>query len=117
MVYTVLIWVSYVLMIYVPLSMFDLHTAYSIGFSDALVITMIASIGIVIPAPGGIGTFHFFTTQTLFLLYSVPETTGLAFATITHTASMIIIVLATVILLPIDKYISLKHPANQKEAL
>ena len=106
--YTVLIWGCYTLMTFIPFWMFNMQDIYQLGIVDALVITVIAAIGIVIPAPGGIGTYHWFTSQALWILYAVPEVTGLAYATINHATSMLVIVAITPLLLFLDKYYSMK---------
>jgi hypothetical protein len=64
---------------------------------------MISSIGIVIPTPAGIGTYHLFVQQALYQLYSIPLVDGLTFATVTHGVTVIIILVTAPILLWIDK--------------
>ena len=48
----------------------------------------IATIGFVIPTPGGIGTYHLFCAQTLHLFYHVPNELALAFATSVHAVAI-----------------------------
>ncbi len=107
--YTALIWFCYVLMTYIPFWMFDLHSAYGLNIADALVLTMVSAVGIIIPTPGGMGTYHLFITKSLFLLYAVPEAMGLAYATITHATTLSVIIVTTPILLAVDKYRTLKN--------
>ena len=107
--HTVLIWLCYITTTYVAFWMFDIQNKYDLNWIDSLVVTVIAAIGIVIPAPGGIGTYHWFTKQALFVLYLVPQTIGLAFATIVHAANLLIIIIVTPILLSMDKFYSLKR--------
>ncbi|MEO9886904.1 MAG: lysylphosphatidylglycerol synthase transmembrane domain-containing protein [Balneola sp.] len=110
--YTALIWVCYIGMTYIPFWMFDMHTIYDLSYADALVLTMVSAVGIIIPTPGGVGTYHLFITKSLFLLYAVPETIGLAYGTITHASTLAVIIISTPILLAIDKYVALKHTAK-----
>lgn len=112
--YTALIWVLYIGMTYIPFWMFDMHSIYELSYADALVLTMVSAVGIIIPTPGGVGTYHLFITKSLFLLYAVPETIGLAYGTITHASTLVVIIVSTPILLAIDKFVALKHAAKQQ---
>ncbi len=113
--YTVFIWAAYILMVYIPFWMFDMQTVFGLGMADALVLTVVSGLGIIVPTPGGLGTYHLFITESLFLLYAVPKATGLAYATITHTTTMIIVIATTPILLALDKYKTLKNQSAGKE--
>lgn len=108
-VYTALIWLLYILMIYIPFWMFDLHIVYELSFADAVVLTMVSAVGISIPTPGGVGSYHYFITYSLFVLYAVPEVTGLAFATITHAATLLLVIIIAPTCLAIDKFLILKR--------
>ncbi len=113
-IYTFTIWAFYILMIYFPFWMFDLHTAYDLSIADAVVLTMVSAVGISIPTPGGIGSYHYFITYSLFVLYAVPEVTGLAFATITHAATLFLVLVISPVCLAIDKFVVLKREAEAK---
>ncbi|GAB5410648.1 MAG: lysylphosphatidylglycerol synthase transmembrane domain-containing protein [Balneolaceae bacterium] len=112
-VYTALIWLLYILMIYIPFWMFDLQTTFDLSFADAVVLTMVSAVGISIPTPGGVGSYHYFITYSLFVLYAVPEVTGLAFATITHAATLLLVIIIAPTCLAIDKYLILKKEAKE----
>jgi uncharacterized membrane protein YbhN (UPF0104 family) len=88
---SVAMWACYVFMAWVPFAM--LHMA-DFSAIDALGIMLIGSIGVAIPAPGGIGTYHFITVQALSLLYLVPETDAATYALLTHTGQMVMYVVA-----------------------
>ncbi len=107
--YTALIWLIYILMIYIPFWMFDMQTTFDLSFADAVVLTMVSAVGISIPTPGGVGSYHYFITYSLFVLYAVPEATGLAFATITHAATLLLVIIIAPICLAIDKFLVLKR--------
>lgn len=102
--YTVLIWFCYTLMTYIPFWMFDMQEVYDLSMLDALVITVISAIGIAIPSPGGVGTYHYFVKQSLLVLFAVPAVTGIAYATITHASMVIFVTSITPIFLFIDKW-------------
>lgn len=106
--YTVLLWVCYTLMTWIPFHMFNMVDAYNLGIIDGLTVTVISAIGISIPSPGGIGTYHYFVTQALLVLFAVPQVTGLAYATVTHAATAILILLYTPVSLALDKWIHAK---------
>jgi len=101
---TLLIWVGYTFMSYIPFWMFDMQAEFGLTFLDALVITVISAIGITIPSPGGLGTYHYFVKQSLLILFAVPAVTGIAYATITHAAMVILVAISTPIILAVDKF-------------
>lgn len=107
--YTILLWTCYTLMTWIPFHMFNIVSAYNLGILDALTVTVISAIGISIPSPGGIGTYHYFVTQALLVLFAVPQVTGLAYATVTHAATGLLIILYTPIALGVDKWIHAKR--------
>lgn len=107
--YTILMWTAYILMTYIPFWMFDMQEVYDLGFLDALVLTVISALGIVIPSPGGIGTYHYFVKKTLLVLFAVPAVTGLAYATITHAAMIVFVCCFTPIFLALDKFQAAKE--------
>jgi len=69
---------------------------------DAVSIMAIASIGIVIPSPGGVGTYHYFVKQALLFLAAVPAITGLAYALVTHAVMMVVVILITMFMVVVD---------------
>ena len=86
---TVLLNTCYLLALYLPFYSFALPARYNLDVFDALVVMAIATIGVVIPTPGGTGTYHYFCTKTLVHFYSVPESVALAFATAVHGIAFI----------------------------
>ncbi len=86
LVYTILLNLCYALSVYLPFSSFGFIDRYGLGFGDAIVVMAIATIGIVIPTPGGTGTYHVFCSQALTRLYDVLPEESLAFATALHGA-------------------------------
>ncbi|MBN2732525.1 MAG: flippase-like domain-containing protein [Balneolaceae bacterium] len=100
--YTVLIWTCYTLMSYIPFYMFEATS--HLGMLEALTITVISAIGIAIPSPGGLGTYHYFVKQSLKVLFGIGLAAGLTYATITHAATVVMVILFTPIALAIDKW-------------
>ena len=87
--YTFMIWLMYSCMVYFPFFAFKDTTG--LDFGDAITVMSIGSLGIVAPVPGGIGTYHFITKATLFELYDVNADAATSYATITHAAQSIMI--------------------------
>ncbi len=86
---TLLTNLCYVLSIYLPFYSFGFIEQYNLTLFDALVVMVLASVGVVIPTPGGTGTYHFFCSKTLYLFYGIPEIQALAFATVVHGAAFV----------------------------
>lgn len=83
-VWTVLLNAAYAGAMYLPFLAFGFPERYGLGFLDALVILTIATIGIIIPTPGGTGTYHYFCSRALSGLYDIPLEESVAFATVVH---------------------------------
>ena len=88
--YTLIIWGMYALMIYFPF--FALEETSKLNFVDSLTVMSIGSLGIVAPVPGGIGTYHWIVKAILFELYGIGPAIAASFATITHAAQTIMII-------------------------
>ncbi len=107
--HTALIWVCYITMTYIPFYMFDMTTVFDLSYADAIVLTMVSAVGISIPTPGGVGSYHIFIKLALLYLYAVPEVTGLAYATIAHAATLVVVVITSPILLAVEKRLALSR--------
>ncbi len=77
--YTVSIWIIYYLMFYFAFFSFD-PTAH-LGPATALVVFVFGSLGILIPTPGGMGSYHYLVGQGL-ALYGISGADGFSFANI-----------------------------------
>jgi hypothetical protein len=105
------IWLGYICMVYIPFSMLNLGDTYGLTFQSAVVLTVVSSVGISIPTPAGIGSYHLLMQQSMWLLYSVPLATGLTFATVAHAVTIILILIIGPLSLWFDKYYTLKTGA------
>ncbi len=85
LVSTVILNSLYLFAMYLPFYSFDLS---HLGLFEAMVVMTFATIGFVLPAPGGIGAYHFFCSQALQHFYHVPQETALAFATSVHAVAI-----------------------------
>jgi len=104
-VLTSLLWSCYIMMAYIPFYMFSMQEVYHLGIADSAILMVLAAVGVALPSPGAIGTYHWFVTQTLFVLYNVPETVGLAYAFVTHSAMLLLVMGLTPIFLFINTFI------------
>jgi len=92
--HTVFIWASYFVMIYV--CFFAMPATENIKVDQSLFVMMAASMGIVVPVPGGVGAYHYLVAKALEVL-SVPYPEGLAFATLVHASQTIMLMSTGVI--------------------
>lgn len=102
LLHTIFIWAMYFVMIYTVFLCFE--DTRNLPVMTGLTIFVLTAYGIVIPSPGGIGTWHFIAIETLFI-YGVPkDPTGNTFAIVAHESQMIMLVVVgfiSLILLPI----------------
>ncbi|WP_232798436.1 lysylphosphatidylglycerol synthase transmembrane domain-containing protein [Salinibacter altiplanensis] len=91
---TIGMWAGYLLMAYLPFRMLHLAEPYGIGLLDAWALMAIGAIGILVPSPGGIGSYHYITEQALVHLYGVPSAEALTYAVLTHGAQLVFYILA-----------------------
>ena len=87
---TVIMWLMYGFMAYIPLVMFDLHTTAALSYWDGLAIMFIGVLGILVPTPGGVGSFHFITILTLTSVYGIARPDAAAYAVFVHGAQLIL---------------------------
>ena len=90
LLHTLLIWLFYWAMTYG--AVFALPETSVLKPIDGLFLLIVGSFGFIVPAQGGIGAYHLVTTLGL-TLYNVPREAGLTYATITHGAQMIMLIL------------------------
>lgn len=95
LVLTIGLWGCYIAMAGVPFSMLPGSGMEHLGTIEALVITMVASVGVIIPSPGGIGTYHLFVQKSLHLLYGIPEPAGFTYALASHALVFVVVLMTT----------------------
>ncbi|WP_375563169.1 lysylphosphatidylglycerol synthase transmembrane domain-containing protein [Bernardetia sp. OM2101] len=100
--HTLVIWTCYHLMIYVLF--FSIDETSSLTVMAGFTAMVMAGVGMVIPIPGGIGSFHFFVQQTL-VAYGINETTALDFAFLGHTAQTVMVILVGGVSVAIGLYL------------
>jgi len=89
-IYTLAIWFMYFIMTYVVF--FALGQTSHLGIDAALTTLIMGTIAVIIPAPGGFGSFHYFVPLGL-QLFNIDLETATAYATLSHTTQMVMIAL------------------------
>lgn len=107
--YTACIWIGYIIMTYLPFYMMDMQATYGLSFLDGVVLTVVSSIGVSVPTPGAVGSYHLFIQQSLHLLYEVPLVQALTYATVAHAATIVLILIIGPVTLWWDKFYSLRN--------
>lgn len=93
LVSTVLMWGGYLMMAYIPFHMLDLAGPYGIGLADAWALMAIGALGLLVPTPGGLGSYHYITTEALIHLYGMPESPAFTYAVLAHAAQFVFYIL------------------------
>lgn len=87
--YTVGIWIMYILMTYFGLKAVPALSELTIV--DALFISAIGNLASIIPVPSGMGPYHYLVMLTLSSVYGCTGETGLLFAVLEHETHAILI--------------------------
>ena len=94
-VYTVLIWLMYILMCWsIQKSMPALD---SLDFMDAVFISAVGNIASIVPVPGGVGAYHYLVSLTVSSIYGLSWDTGILFATLNHELHAVLVIVLGVI--------------------
>jgi len=89
--YSLLIWISYYLMMYFVMMGFE--ETHNLGLQAALTIFIIGGIAMALPLPGGAGSFHLLVSTGLVLLYGLSEDRSIAFTFIFHGWQTLIVII------------------------
>ena len=90
LLHSILIWFCYWAMTYS--AVFALPETAVLKPVDGLFLLVVGTFGFIVPAQGGIGAYHYIVALGL-TLYAVPREVGLTYATLTHGAQMILLIL------------------------
>jgi uncharacterized protein (TIRG00374 family) len=94
--YTALILFLYALNSYFGFFMLDMQNYGNIDFAMAWVFMTISAYGVIIPTPGGTGSYHIISIFVLTQLYNFEYELGAAYALLTHFLSYVIFIGSTV---------------------
>jgi hypothetical protein len=113
---TVLMWTLYLLMAHIPFMMLGMSDTYQITLADSWSIMLLGAIGVVIPSPGGTGSYHYITVQTLVHLFGVSQASAATYAVLTHAAQLVLYVLvgAACLLLQGSRLSALGRPTREE---
>lgn len=75
---------------YIGLLMLGMEEYHAVSLAMGWIVMSISAIGIVIPTPGGIGSYHTITKSVLVNLYSFNNEISFAYATLTHGIAYIV---------------------------
>ena len=94
---TVLMWICYTFMAYLPLVMLGMHTSYNLDMTAGWSLMVFGAMGMAVPSQGGIGSFHIVTKLALVNLYMVDEGPAFTYAILTHGLPMILYIIVGVL--------------------
>ena len=80
------------------------------SLAEMVFIFTLGTVGVLIPSPGGLGTYHYMVITGLVMLLGVSEPVAGALATLTHGVMMGVALLAAMVVLPFSP--KLKHGNN-----
>jgi uncharacterized protein (TIRG00374 family) len=92
--YSVLIMLNYGLSAYLGFYVLNLETTFEVSYGMAWIVMTISAFGIIIPTPGGTGTYHFIVISVLVGLFAFTEVAASAYALLTHTVSMVVFIIS-----------------------
>jgi uncharacterized protein (TIRG00374 family) len=82
---------------YLGFLMLGLDKLQPVTYEMAWVLMSISAIGVVIPTPGGTGSYHALAKTTLVLLFGFGETISAAYALLTHAVSYVMFIFTSLI--------------------
>ena len=89
---TVAMWGCYALVAHLPFYLLGMAEPYGITVIDSWGLMVLGSLGVALPSPGGVGTYHYVITQALVFLFAVPQAEAVSYAVITHGFQLILYV-------------------------
>lgn len=101
---TIGIWLLYAIMAWVPFRMFGFDAAYGITFGYTWAIMLIGALGVVVPSPGGIGSYHFITIQALVLMFGFTTSEAASYAIVSHAGQLVLYVVAGFVVMIVQGY-------------
>lgn len=108
--YTLGVWGFYVIMTWLPFYM--LPETSHLGLVEAITLLGIATLGVVAPVPGGIGTYHFIAITLLSGFYGISEQVAGSFAAINHGSQMIFYLITGILAYVVMFFFDKRKPIN-----
>ncbi|MCX6152127.1 MAG: lysylphosphatidylglycerol synthase transmembrane domain-containing protein [Ignavibacteriales bacterium] len=112
---TVIILLIYALNSYIGFLIVGMENITSVNYGMAWMVMSISSIGVIIPTPGGTGSYHTLAKSVLVLLFGFGEEISLAYAIVTHIVSyLLFVVTALVFFFWLDKKYAKRNGRREK---
>jgi uncharacterized protein (TIRG00374 family) len=97
--YSVLIWIAYLVSTYIPFYSFNILTAGEgtgllRGLWDANLLLVLINVAMFIPSPAATGPYHYICKVTLVNMFMVSEPAALGYGTATHAMSFFLFLIA-----------------------
>jgi uncharacterized protein (TIRG00374 family) len=86
---SILIWVSYIVLLYIPFFIYDFPARNGLNFGSATILQVASGIAFALPTPSGIGSYHSFTSFVLTQLFSIDAIQALSYAVYTHAVGFL----------------------------
>ena len=93
--YTALILICYALSSWAAFYSLGMDKTGNVSLGMAWVFMIISAFGVIIPTPGGFGSYHAIAIFVLAELYGFSNETGAAFALLTHTSQVVLFVVSS----------------------
>lgn len=97
LVLSVLIMLLYGFNSYIGFFALDMNNIQQVDFAMAWIVMSVSSIGVMIPTPGGTGSYHTIAKSVLVLLFGFTETVSLAYAFLMHIVSYLLFIFTALI--------------------
>lgn len=114
---TLAIWFCYLLMAHLPFVLFGMDHAYGLRLIDSWSVMNLGALGVALPFPGGTGSYHFITIDTLDFLFNVPRDPAASYAILAHAGQLVLYVaVGFVCLLLQGAGLEALRPSNPRDA-
>jgi uncharacterized protein (TIRG00374 family) len=100
---SLLIWLSYIILLYVPFFIYDFSNNPEINFGAASVLQVASGFAFALPTPSGIGSYHAFTSFALTQMFNVDPETALSYAVYTHAVGFLTTTIVGLYFFIVDK--------------
>jgi hypothetical protein len=100
---SILIWLSYIVMLYLPFYIYDFSAQYGLNFGTATILEVASGVAFALPTPSGFGSYHTLTSLTLTQLFNVDPMKALSYAVYTHIVGFIATTVIGIYFFIVDK--------------
>lgn len=94
-IYTVLILICYTLSTYAGFYSLGMESTGEVSFGMSWIFMVITAFGVIIPTPGGFGSYHAIAILMLVNMYGYSKEISAAYALLTHTSQVVLFIIST----------------------